>query len=63
MYCTKIGRPLLGAWLKAWFQLCFNLNRIHDSVGKALRTANESRVTANSHPLSNQSFFKDLQID
>ena len=30
-------------------QLCFNLNRIHDSVGKALRTANEDHVTANSH--------------
>ena len=31
------------------FQLCFNLNRIHDSVGKALRTANQARVTVNSH--------------
>jgi hypothetical protein len=27
------------------FQLCFNLNKIQDSVGKALRTANEARVT------------------
>jgi hypothetical protein len=26
-------------------QLCFNLNRIHDSVGKALRTANPGGVT------------------
>ena len=35
------------------FQLCLNLNRIDDSVGKALRTANQDRVTgANSHPLS-----------
>jgi hypothetical protein len=32
------------------FQLCFNLNRIHDSVGKALRTADQDHVTANSHP-------------
>jgi hypothetical protein len=31
------------------FQLCFNL---HDSVGKALRTVNQDRVTANSHALS-----------
>ena len=30
------------------FQLCFNLNRIHDSVGKALRTANQGRLTVNS---------------
>ena len=34
------------------FQLCFNFNKIHDSVGKALRTANQSHVTANSHALS-----------
>ena len=34
------------------FQLCFNLNRIHDSVGKALRTGNQGDVTANSHALS-----------
>ena len=38
------------------FQLYFNLNRIHDnSIGKALRTANEvneGRVTANSHVFS-----------
>ena len=33
------------------FQLCFNFNRIHDSVGKALRTANQARVTVNSHAL------------
>ena len=31
------------------FQLCFNVNKIHDSVGKALRTANQARVTVNSH--------------
>jgi hypothetical protein len=29
-----------------------NLNRINDSVGKALRKANYDRVTANSHALS-----------
>ena len=34
------------------FQLCFNLNRIHDSVEKALRTADQDRVTDNSHALS-----------
>jgi hypothetical protein len=34
------------------FQLCLNFNRIHDSVGKALRTANQARVTVNSHALS-----------
>jgi hypothetical protein len=34
------------------FQLCFNFNRIHDSVGKALRTANQARVTVNSHAFS-----------
>jgi hypothetical protein len=33
------------------FQLCFNLNKIHDSVGKAL-TANESHMNANSHQAS-----------
>jgi hypothetical protein len=33
-------------------QLCFNFNRIHDSVGKALRTANQDHVTANSHARS-----------
>jgi hypothetical protein len=33
-------------------QLCFNLNIIHDSVGKALRTANQDRVTVNSHAFS-----------
>jgi hypothetical protein len=32
--------------------ICFNFNRIHDSVGKALRTANQARVTTNSHGLS-----------
>ena len=31
------------------FQLRFDFNRIHDSVGKALRTANQARVTVNSH--------------
>jgi hypothetical protein len=31
------------------FQLCFNLNRIHDSVGKTLRTAGQGHMTANSH--------------
>ena len=36
------------------FQLCFNLNRIHDSVGKALRTANQDRVIANSRILSSR---------
>ena len=30
------------------FQLCFNLNKIHDSVGKSLRTADQ--VIPNSHP-------------
>jgi hypothetical protein len=34
------------------FQLCFNFNRIHDSVGKALRTANQRLVTVNSRALS-----------
>jgi hypothetical protein len=34
------------------FQLCFNFNRTHDSVGKTLRTANQARVTVNSHALS-----------
>ena len=36
-------------------QHCTNLNRMHVSVGKALRTANQgrvTRVTANSHALS-----------
>ena len=33
------------------FQLCFNLNTTHDSVGKALRTANQARVTVNYHAL------------
>ena len=32
--------------------MSFNLNRIDDSVGKALGTANQDHVTANSHPLS-----------
>jgi hypothetical protein len=41
------------------FQLCFNLGRIHDSVGKALRTANQGRMTANSHTLSS-SFHQGL---
>ena len=34
------------------FQLCFNFNKIHDSVGKALRTADQDHVTAYSHSLS-----------
>jgi hypothetical protein len=33
------------------FLLCFDFNKIHDSVGKALRTADQGRVTANSHAL------------
>ena len=33
-------------------QLCFNFNRTHESVGKALKTANQDHVTANSHELS-----------
>ena len=37
------------------FQLCFNFNRIHDSVGKTLRTANQARVSAKSHALSSSS--------
>jgi hypothetical protein len=28
----------------------FNFNKIHDSVGKALRTADQASVIANSHP-------------
>ena len=28
--------------------VCSNLNRIHDSVGKTLRTAKQGRVIANS---------------
>ena len=43
------------------FQLCFNFNRIHDSVGRALRTANQARVTVNSHALSS-SFHPGLTI-
>ena len=35
----------------------FNLTRIHDSVGKALRTANQARVTVNSHAL----YFTSIQ--
>ena len=30
------------------FQLCFNLNIIHDSLGKSSRAANQGRVTVNS---------------
>ena len=37
------------------FQLCFNFNRTHDSVGKALKTANQGRVTVNSHALFSSS--------
>jgi hypothetical protein len=33
------------------FLLCFNLNRIHDSVGRALRTADQGHVTYNSYHL------------
>jgi hypothetical protein len=29
-----------------------NINRIHDSVGKVLRTADQGHVTVNSHALS-----------
>ena len=43
------------------FQLCFNFNKIHDSVGKALRTADQGRVTVNSHALSS-SFHPGLTI-
>jgi hypothetical protein len=42
------------------FQQCFNFNRIHDSVGKALRTADQAHVTANSHALS--SSFHPLRV-
>jgi hypothetical protein len=44
------------------FQLCFNLNRIHDSVGKALlRTANEARVTVIFAPdMTNVAFDKNM---
>ena len=38
------------------FQLCFNFNKIHDSVGKAMRTADQDHVTANSHVLLTSSF-------
>ena len=31
------------------FQPCFNLARIRDDVGNALRVANQGHVTANSH--------------
>ena len=34
------------------FQQCFNFNRMQDSVGKALRTADQDHVTAKSHALS-----------
>ena len=37
------------------FQLCLNFNRIHDSVEKVLRTADQDHVTANSHALSSSS--------
>ena len=36
------------------FQKIFNLNRIPDSVVKALETATQGHVTANSHALSCQ---------
>jgi hypothetical protein len=41
------------------FQLCFNLNKIHDSVGKALRTANQGQGLTTlmySHPHFNGDF-------
>jgi hypothetical protein len=34
------------------FQLCFNKNKIHDSIVKALRTSSQSRGIANSHARS-----------
>jgi O6-methylguanine-DNA--protein-cysteine methyltransferase len=37
------------------FQLRFNLNRIHDSVWKALRTANQGRVTTLMQLMHSQS--------
>jgi hypothetical protein len=37
---------------KGLIQLFFNLNRIRDIVAKALRSADQGRVTANSHELS-----------
>jgi hypothetical protein len=49
---TGYSRQLLANYCDPIFQLCFNLNRIHDSVGKALRTADQDRVTVNSHALS-----------
>ena len=33
-------------------RLGFNFNKIHDIVGKTLRTANQDHVTANCHALS-----------
>jgi hypothetical protein len=47
------------------FQLCFNLNRIHDSVGKALRTCsrNQGRVTASSHALVSASRQFNTMLD
>ena len=45
-------------------QLRFNLNtgRIRDSVGKALRTANQGRVTINSHAYSSSHPDRALEI-
>ena len=38
------------------FQLCFDLNKIHDSVGKALRTSKlQGRATDNLYALSSSS--------
>jgi hypothetical protein len=59
---TRVGnRTLLRVTFHAldnkhlMFQLCFNSNRIHDNVGKALRTANQGHVTANSHYMHSDS--------
>ena len=37
--------------------------RIHDCVGKALRTANQARVTDNSHALSFEFLFHPLKFE
>jgi hypothetical protein len=44
------------------FQLCFNLNRIHDNVRKASGIANQGRVTANSHHALSSSFHLGLTV-
>ena len=33
------------------FQLCFNLDRIHDTVGRALKTASQGRINLASQGL------------